>query len=164
MPTKTELKAKFWKTLAAERTVMLGMEGIHPRPMTGLVEDGKGPIWFFTSVETELGQALDDEAPRYGLLLLASKGHDLFATVGGQLMEDTDMAVVERLWNPFVAGWYSGKDDPKLRLLRFDADTAEIWENASSLVAGIKMLVGIDPKVDYKDSAQIVKLGKTPDA
>ena len=28
--------------------------------------------------------------------------------------------MIDRLWNPFVAAWFEGKDDPKLQLLRFD--------------------------------------------
>lgn len=60
--------------------------------------------------------------------------------------------VVDRLWNPFVAAWYpAGKDDPTLLLLRFDPAQAEIWLNGSSLVAGLKMLLGRDPKQDYQD-------------
>ena len=83
----------------------------------------------------------------------------MFATVGGRLQQDNDRAVIERLWNPFVAAWYTGKDDPSLRLLRFDPDGAEIWLNGSSLLAGIKMLVGVDPKQDYQDNVATVRLG-----
>jgi hypothetical protein len=32
--------------------------------------------------------------------------------------------------------------------LRLDPERAEIWGDASSFVAGIKMLIGIDPKKD----------------
>ena len=40
----------------------------------------------------------------------------------------------------------------KLALLRFDAELAVIWLDASSLVAGIKLLLGVDPKQDYKEN------------
>jgi len=136
------------------------MEDAHARPMTGLAEDERSPIWFFTASDTELVEALGDGA-RSGraLATFASKGHDLFATLHGTLHVDTDRAVVERLWNPFVAAWFEGgKDDPKLRLLRFDADKAEIWRDDSSLLAGIKMLFGADPKEDYKDKVAEVSL------
>ena len=93
------------------------------------------------------------------LATFASNRHDLFATLHGTLHVNTDRAVVERLWNPFVAAWFEGgKDDPKLRLLRFDADKAEIWLDDSSLLAGIKMLFGADPKEDYKDKVAEVSL------
>jgi len=89
----------------------------------------------------------------------ASKGHDLFATMHGRLSLDNDRAVIDRLWNRYVAAWYEGgKDDPKLALLRLDPERAEIWGDASSFVAGIKMLIGIDPKQDYKDKVAEVSL------
>ena len=159
MTTQKELKAKFWEALEKERTTMLGCSGVYPKPMTAQLEDGNGPIWFFTARENDLAEATARK-PQQGLLLFTSKGHDLFATVGGSLRQDNDRKVIDRLWNPFVAAWYTGKDDPKLRLLRFDPDTAEIWQNASSLLAGIKMLVGIDPKSDYQDDVAKVRLGK----
>ena len=58
-----------------------------------------------------------------------------------------------------VAAWFEGsKDDPKLVLLRLDAERAEIWEDASSLVPGLKMLLGMDPKEDYKNKVADVTL------
>ena len=39
-----------------------------------------------------------------------------------------------------------------------DAERAEIWEDASSLVAGIKMLLGFDPKKEYRDKVAEVRL------
>jgi general stress protein 26 len=72
---------------------------------------------------------------------------------------DNDRATIDRLWNGFVAAWFEGdKDDPKLTLLRFDAERAEIWLDASSMVAGIKMLLGVDPKQDYRDKVAEVEL------
>ncbi|HWS78203.1 MAG TPA: pyridoxamine 5'-phosphate oxidase family protein [Thermomonas sp.] len=159
MTTQAELKAKFWEAIGKDRTAMLGCTGVYPRPMTAQAEDDRGPIWFFTARANDLAEATARK-PQQGLLLFAAKGHDLFATVGGTLQQDNDPRVIDRLWNPFVAAWYTGKDDPSLRLLRFDPGVAEIWQNASSLLSGIKMLVGIDPKRDYQDDVAKVRLGK----
>ena len=58
-----------------------------------------------------------------------------------------------------VAAWFEGgKDDPNLVLLRLDAETAEIWLNESNLLAGVKMLLGADPKKDYQDKVADVDL------
>ena len=60
---------------------------------------------------------------------------------------------------PLVAAWFEGgKDDPKLALLRLDPERAEIWIDASSFVAGVKLLLGIDPKKDYRDKVAEVSL------
>ena len=159
MSTQADLKARFWNSLGKDRTALLGCSGVYPRPMTAQVEDGRGPVWFFSATANDLVQATA-RAPQQGLLLFTANGHDLFATVGGTLQQDNDPRVIERLWNPFVAAWYTGKEDPTLRLMRFDPGVAEIWENASSLFSGIKMLIGIDPKQDYEDKVAKVRLGK----
>jgi len=162
MPTPQELEARFWKALGKDMTMMLGLDGVedgHTRPMTAQFEDDRAPIWFFTSKDNAIVEKLGEGGSNRAIATFASKGHDLFATVQGTLRVDTDRAVVERLWNPFVAAWYEeGKEDPKLALLRLDAESAEIWENGNSLVAGAKMLLGIDPKEDYKDKVAEVAL------
>ena len=160
MPTPRELEEKLWKTLKSDMTVMLGLEGLedgHTRPMTAQIEEERGPIWFFASKDNALVQNLP--AGARAIVTFASKGHDVFASIQGTLSLDHDRATVDRLWNPYVAAWYEGgKNDPKLALLRLDAERAEIWENASSLVAGIKTLFGSDPKQDYRDKVAKVRL------
>jgi len=43
-----------------------------------------------------------------------------------------------------VAAWFEGgKEDPKLVLLRLDPERAEIWGDALSFIAGMKLLLGI---------------------
>ncbi|KGQ18743.1 general stress protein [Lysobacter dokdonensis DS-58] len=158
MSTPHELEEKLWKALKSDRTIFVGLDGEgHARPLTALYEHERGPIWFFTAKDNALVQQLGDGGGR-AVANFASKGHDLFACLSGALQVDIDRAVIDRLWNPFVAAWYEGKDDPKLALLRFDADDAEVWENANSMLAGVKMLVGIDPKKDYKDHVAKVDL------
>ncbi len=161
MPTPQELEAKFWKALKSDMTMMLGLDGVedgHARPMTAQFEGERGPIWFFTAKDNAIVQRLG--SGNRAIATFTSKGHDLFATVHGNLRLDTDRAVIDRLWNRFVAAWYEhGKDDPKLALLRLDAERAEIWLDASSMLAGIKMLLGAgDPKEDYKDNVAKVRL------
>jgi general stress protein 26 len=160
MPTPQELEAKFWSALKSDMTMMLGLDGVedgHARPMTAQLEEERGPIWFFTAKDNMIVQKLGQG--NRAIATFTSKGHDLFATVHGRLLVDNDRAVIDRLWNRFVAAWYpGGKDDPKLALLRLDAEQAEIWEDASSLVAGIKMLLGADPKEEYKDKVAKVQL------
>ena len=162
MATPEELEQRFWKALKSDMTMMLGLDGVedgHARPMTAQFEDESGPIWFFTARDNRLVAALSrgDRA----IATFASKGHDLFATVHGSLALYDDRSVIDRLWNPFVAAWYEeGKNDPKLALLRLDAERAEIWLDGSSFVAGIKARLGVDPKRDYRSKVGEVVLGR----
>lgn len=160
MPTPQELEEKFWKALKSDMTMMLGLDGVedgHTRPMTAQLDGEKGPIWFFTAKDNAIVQNLRKGSR--AIATFASKGHDLFATVHGRLSLDNDRATIDRLWNRFVAAWFEeGKDDPKLALLRLEPEQAEIWLDASSLVSGIKLLLGVDPKQDYKDKVAKVSL------
>lgn len=160
MPSDAEIKARFWKALRSDRTLMLGLnggEGAHARPMTAQFENDRSPIWFFASKDNDLVKSLP-RSPR-ATATFASKGHDLFATMHGTLSLDNDRAHVDRFWNRYAAAWFEGgKDDPKLALLRFDAAHAEIWLDEWSLIAGIKLLLGADPKEEYKDKVAEVSL------
>ena len=163
MPSNIEIEEKFWKALKSDMTVMLGLAGrgeAHAQPMTAQLgdRDGRGPIWFFTSKEADLVKELGSGGP--AMLHFASKDHELFASVEGRLAPDDDPAQIDRLWNRFVAAWFEqGRDDPKLRLLRFEPGAAQIWLNENSLFAGVKMLLGADPKQDYEDKVAEVELG-----
>lgn len=159
MSTPRELETKLWKALKSDRTLMLGLDGVengHTRPMTAQVEGESGPIWFFTGKPNAVVDNLAQG--NRAIAAFSSKGHDLFASISGTLQVDNDRAVIDRLWNPFIAAWFEGKDDPKLVLLRMDADHAEVWLNENNLLAGVKMLLGVDPKKDYADKAGEVDL------
>ena len=164
MNTEAEIAQKFWKALKGDRVAMLGLVDVeegHSQPMSAQLleehEDSGGPIWFFTSKDTDMVRQLG-QAHR-AQLHFSSKGHDLFASVHGELVPVNDRVSIDRLWNRFVAAWFEGgKDDPKLALLRLDTERAEIWLDGSSLFAGIKLLLGVDPKESYKDQVAKVTL------
>ena len=162
MPSDQEIEAKFWKALRSDRTIMLGLDGVedgHARPMTALVDgdENHGPLYVFASKDNTLIDLLarNDRA----IATFVSKGHDLYATVHGSIRLDTDGSTIDRLWNPYVAAWFEGgRDDPKLALLRLDPERAEIWLDGSSVVAGVKALLGRDPKKDYQGKVAEVEL------
>lgn len=167
MPDAAKLTRKFWDALKSDRTVMLGLAGVEDgmsQPMTAQLDDArdrgnadKGPIYIFSGKDTDLVQALGARSP--AILNFASKGHDLFAAVEGELIADNDRETIERLWNPFVAAWFDGgKDDPNLQLLRFEPGQAQIWENENSAFTGVRLLLGRDPKEDFRDKTAEVRL------
>lgn len=160
MSTPDTIESKFWKGLRSDRIVMLACDGAAPRPMAALPdgEEDHGPIWFFTSSESEIGQAVATGS-KHGIMTFVDKGHAIWASAEGELVHHDDEATIDRLWNPFTAAWFEkGRDDPLLRLIRFDAHEAQLWEDGSSLVAGVKALLGVDPKEDYRDHVAKVHL------
>jgi general stress protein 26 len=127
--------------------MMLGLQGVDDsftRPMTAQVDDGK--IWFFADRTEDLVKSLQKSSR--AVATYASKGHDLFASIHGTLALDNNREMIERLWNPMIASWFEGgKDDPKLALIRLDAQSADIWQASagSSLKAAVIKLFGRDP-------------------
>ncbi len=160
------LKKKFWKELDDSPFIMLGLKGVEDdrtRPMTAQIdvpEDGEkedgGQIYFFGSKTDGVGQAVAQSSA--AVATFASKSHNLFAHIHGTLIPSDDKAVVDRLWNPFVASWYKdGKDDPDLQLLRFDTTSADVWEatpGATLKAAALKALFDIDPGKEHTKEHQ----------
>lgn len=154
------LEKKFWNALKSDRTLMLGLDSVedgHSRPMTAQIENDSGPIWFFAGKPNALVEHMADG--QRAIAAFSSKNHELFASIRGSLHIDNDRAVIDRLWNPFISAWFEGgKDDPNLVLLRLDAEHADIWLNESSLLAGVKILFGVDPKQDAQDKVADIDL------
>ena len=161
MPTEAEIVEKFWKALKSDRTVMLRISkpGDMPRPMTAQVdEDMPGTIWFFADRHDDLAGSLGSGAATEATF--ADKGHDLFATVEGNLSISDDPKMIDKLWSPFVEAWFpGGKTDPRLALLRMDPGAATIWLSETGIVSGVKMMLGIDVQEDYKDKVAHTNLG-----
>ncbi len=158
MADAKDLENKFWKALQSDRTVMLGTPSVAPRPMTAIAEDERSPLWFFTSNRTDLAIALETGQTQTATGTLTGKDHQVFAAFSGSIVLDHNRSVIDRLWNPFIAAWFEGKDDPKLRLLRMDLGGGHVWLNEHKMVAGVKLLLGIDPKESYRAKAGDVDL------
>ena len=159
MPSESQIEQQFWDALREDMVVMIGLADgtAELRPMTVRMEMDRGPLWLFTFTDSGLMENLAGGAP--AVASFTAKKHTLFARIEGTLHRDSDMATIDRLWNRDVAAWYEGgKEDPKLALLRFDAERLEIWRNETSLFAGVRLLIGGDPKEVYKASVAHITL------
>ncbi len=164
MRSEQELEERFWKTLKSDMTVMLGLANEadgHCQPMTAQFagEAERGSIWFFTARNTDLVKAMRRDTANPAAANFVAKDHELFASLTGELFLDDNRAMVDQLWNRFVAAWYAeGKEDAKLQLLRFEPAHAQIWLNENNIFAGLKLLLGVDPKASYRDKVAEVSL------
>lgn len=157
--TPQELEDSFWQHLGKHPVLMLALEHEEgrSRPMTAQLEQGRGPLWFFSSKDASLYQGM--MGGNRAVAAFVARGHELFATLSGSLVVDEDRQVIERLWSPFVAAWYEGgKQDPKLVLLRLDATELQVWLNDVSVVSGIKLLLGADPKKELAGNEARIRL------
>lgn len=135
-----EVRQRLWEKMAKSPFLMVKLMGSdeHAQPMTAqLDEDADGKLWFYTQRDNRLapgGRAMAQ---------YVSKDHKVFACIMGTLVEETDRAVIDEHWSSFVEAWFDGgRDDPKLMMLRFELEDAEIWEGDESLLGKFKMLTG----------------------
>lgn len=139
-----DIKHAFWKALDASPYVMVGMTGEreHHIPMNAQLDNNANSAWwFFTATDNRLA------AGGPAMAQFAAKGHDLFACISGTLRREESREVLDRLWNNGVAAWYpGGKDDPKLVLLRFDLEDAEIWTADPGIKGMFKLAAGMTMK------------------
>ena len=157
MADNQEILEQFWGALEDSPFVMLGLDqarGSAMQPMTAQFEDqdrDNGCVWFFTAKDHDLTRALGQD--NRAIASFASKGHDLFASVRGRLVLDNSRPEIDRLWNPVVAEWYEGKDDPKMALLRFELDDAKIWQSdiGGFLKPAFNKLFGRKPEAGMKE-------------
>ena len=164
MAETQEIEEKFWDALKDSPFVMLGVEGTRAgatQPMTVNFEDEDrqaGLLWIFTAKDHDLTRAMGQSNRAIGSY--SAKGHDLFASLRGTLEIVNDRATIDRLWNPIVAEWYEGKDDPKLALVRFDVEDAKIWlsDVEGFLKPAFNKLFGRKPEAGMKEKVAEVSL------
>lgn len=129
-------KALLWDQLEKVHAGMLGIlgSGQHLQPMAHNSDRERRCLWFLTKRETDLYQALGTGAAAQFAII--SKGQDFHASMRGRLLERTDRAVLDRIWNPVSSSWFTGgKDDPQLVMLALDLENAALWASTNSTLA-----------------------------
>jgi general stress protein 26 len=137
--TPQQVAETFLAKLNDSPFVMVGLtSGGHSEPMTAQLDDDQpNTLYFFAGRGNRIAGGGEAMAQFVG------KGHDFFACLAGTVSQDNDPAQIDKLWNKQVEAWFpGGKSDPNLTLLRFDIDSAELWETDISLTGRVKMLFG----------------------
>lgn len=137
--TPQQVAATFLTKLKDSPFVMVGLNsGGHSEPMTAQLDDDQpNTLFFFAGKDNRIAGGGGAMAQFVG------KGHDFFACMAGTVSTDNDPAQIDKLWNNQVEAWFpGGKSDPNLTLLRFDIESAELWETDISLSGRVKMLLG----------------------
>ncbi len=137
--TPKEVADKFLSKLKSSPFVMIGLgDGEHSEPMTAQIDDDRpNTLFFFAGRDNRIASGGD------AMVQFASKGHDFFACLAGNVSTHNDRAQIDKLWSKQIEAWFpEGKDDPNLTLLRFDIASAELWEADVSIGGRLKMLFG----------------------
>lgn len=152
--TSRAAQAQLWDELDSGHICMLWIPQTdqHPQPMTFFADRENGFIWFITASDTDLAQALTSEKP--ARMTYNSKGQDFQGSITGRLSIVQNDAKLDDLWNIAVAAWFEGgRDDPKVRLMRFAPEEAAFWATkGNSVMVGLKLLrAGLQDEADTPD-------------
>lgn len=137
-PVTTPLMPDFLKLAELIRDVRVAMlvtfpvGAKHPqaRPMYTQGVDPNtfdGTLWFMTSVDSAM--VAEIERNPTVLLTYSEYGKNRFVSVVGQAHIEHNPAKASGLWNVHAKGWFpGGPDDPNLRLIRVQTESAEYWD------------------------------------
>ena len=142
-----EIAAKFIAKVKESPFIMLGlMNGEHSEPMNVKIDDDQpNALFVFAGKDNRAAKGGD------AMVQFVGKGHDFFACLMGGVSQDNDSAQIDKLWDNRVEAWFpNGKADAVL--LRFDVESAELWETDVSLTGRVKMLFGGTIKAEESSS------------
>ena len=117
--------------IKASRVCMMTTRGadgrFHGRPMATHHTEFTGDLWFFTSASSRKVLELD-AYPDVGLAYIDTGKQNYVSITGtGEIVEDE--AMVKKLWAEPLRTWFpKGPDDPDIRLLRVQVESAEYWD------------------------------------
>jgi general stress protein 26 len=131
---RNEAQAKLWSMIKDIKVAMMtSWDGaaMHARPMHGYQEEFEGKLYFFT----RLNSGKTDEIARFDKLNLAYADIDqnTYVSISGRGRITDDRERMRKYWSPMAAAWFpKGLNDPELRLIEVDAESAQYWDSTSS--------------------------------
>jgi general stress protein 26 len=105
-------------------------DGLRARPLEARPERDANTIWFVTDVRG----AKDDEIREHADVCLVFIDHKAkaYLSLTGRAAGARDHAKAAAIWKSTDDAWWSGPDDPNVRVLRFAPERAELWDGPAS--------------------------------
>ena len=113
-------------------------EDIRARPMAAHASRQENTIYFLADADS----AKDEEVarnPHVGLAF-ADAGDQKYVSVTGTAQVSNDRAKIKELWSTWAKAWWSGPEDPSIRLLKVTPRDAQYWDSPGTVMSYVKML------------------------
>ncbi|PCK33024.1 pyridoxamine 5'-phosphate oxidase family protein [Pseudoalteromonas piscicida] len=150
----SDISNTFWEALDHSPNLMIGLteDDNHHEPMRAqLDKEAHGEFWFFTHKTNRIAKCGKATAQ------FSSKGHNVFACIRGNLVEETRQHIKDKHWSKQTQSWFEkGKEDPDLIMLRFELDDAEIWHVNPDLSGLLKLAVGKNVEADEMGERKVI--------
>jgi general stress protein 26 len=131
---------RVWEVIGKAGICMMTTQfngGMRARPMEARPDKGEGVIWFLTDHRG----LKDDEinATPAVCLIFVYEQEKVYLSLTGEAFVAHDPDRAKALWNEKQKLWWSGPEDPNLRVVRVELEEAEMWDGpASSAVAAFE--------------------------
>ncbi len=114
---------------------------LHSRPMATQSAQDDGTVCFFTNARTSV--AFEAENSYVNVSYVDAK-RSVYISIAGMASVLDDREKIAKLWDPAASAWFpKGLEDPDLRILRVQIESAEYWDVTSNALA---LLVGFARK------------------
>jgi len=111
--------------------------GLRARPVEARPERDAGLIWFVTDLRSGKEHEIEAEHD-VGLVFIDAKAK-AYLSITARAEVRQDHAKAAEIWKRTDNMWWSGPDDPNVRVLRVQPLTAELWDGpASAAVAAFE--------------------------
>ena len=111
-----------------------GVDGrLYSRPLGTQEVEFDGDLWFATAADSPKVAEIALN-PRVNVAY-ASPSKNSYVSVAGTARIVDDRAKIDELWSPAMKLFFpEGKDDPNLRLIHVQAESAEYWDGPGTLL------------------------------
>jgi general stress protein 26 len=132
---------RIWDIIEEARVGMLTTRfagGLRARPLEPRPDRSAGLIWFVTDVRGMKDDEID-AAPEVCLTIIDPE-QKAYLSISGRATVLRDRGRAAEIWKRTDDVWWpAGADDPNVRVLRLEPQTAELWDGpASSTVAAFE--------------------------
>jgi len=119
------------------------------RPMSIAHREEDGSLWFITGHESER----TEDARASGLGHITCQSSTRFVSLSGRVEASRAPADIDTAWSKMAEAWFpKGKSDPRVAVLKFHPEVAELWDMSGAkglrylLETGKALITGEPPK------------------
>src|SRR3954462_7943551 len=105
-------------------------DGLRARPLEARPTREHGLIWFVTDMRGTKDDEI--EAHEEVCLVFIDTEDKAYLSLTGRAQVLKDHAKAAEIWKKTDDVWWSGPDDPNVRVLRVEPSTAELWDGPAS--------------------------------
>lgn len=137
---ENDAQAKVWKMMKDIGICMLVTkkgEGLRSRPVAAYPQEDISTIYVLTDVSSHKDAEI--EANPEVCLAFAHPGSNSYVSLQGVAFVSNDRARIKELWNPYAKAWWTGPDDPNIRVVKIDPKSAEYWDSPGKIIATVIM-------------------------